>query len=68
MLEKHPFITKDELERITKKYPTPFHIYDEAEIVRRVHLLQKAFSWNPGFREFPQSNDHQVTVRSWLRV
>lgn len=52
MLKKHPFITKDELERITKKYPTPFHIYDEAEIVRRVRLLQRAFSWNPGFREF----------------
>ena len=44
MLKKHPFLTKAELERITKKYPTPFHIYDEAEIVRRGRLLRKAFS------------------------
>jgi len=29
---KKPFVTKDQLEEICKKYPTPFHLYDEAGI------------------------------------
>jgi diaminopimelate decarboxylase len=31
-----------------KKYPTPFHIYDEAAIRRNAARLRKAFSWVPG--------------------
>ena len=26
---KTPFVTKEQIEEIVKKYPTPFHIYDE---------------------------------------
>lgn len=51
-MNKKPFISVDALEAITKKFPTPFHLYSRAEIVRRVELLQQAFSWNPGFREY----------------
>ena len=46
-----PF-TKDTLEAIVSKYPTPFHIYDESGIRANVKRLQDAFSWNEGFREY----------------
>ena len=26
-MEKKPFVTKEQVEEIVKKYPTPFHIY-----------------------------------------
>ena len=28
-MEEKAFVTKEMIEEITKKYPTPFHIYDE---------------------------------------
>ena len=46
-----PF-TKEELEAIVLKYPTPFHIYGEAGIRQNVLRLQEAFAWNNGFREY----------------
>ena len=47
-----PF-TKDELERIVEKYPTPFHIYDEKAIRENAHAYYDAFSWVPnGFRNY----------------
>ena len=46
-----PF-SKEELEAIVQKYPTPFHIYDEAGIRNNVLRLQEAFAWNNGFREY----------------
>jgi len=46
-----PF-TKDALEAIVEKFPTPFHIYDEAGIRANVKRLQESFSWNEGFREY----------------
>ena len=49
---KKPFVTKEQLEAITAKYPTPFHIYDEAGIRARARALNHAFSWNRGFKEY----------------
>ncbi|MCR5214881.1 MAG: diaminopimelate decarboxylase [Eubacterium sp.] len=49
---KKAFVTKEMIEEIVKKYPTPFHIYDEKGIRDNVKALQKAFSWNPGYKEF----------------
>ena len=49
---KTPFITKEKAEEIIAKYPTPFHIYDEAGIRRNARELYKAFSWNKGYREY----------------
>jgi diaminopimelate decarboxylase len=46
-----PF-TKKQIEDIIKKYPTPFHIYDEKGIRENARKLKDAFAWNPGFREF----------------
>lgn len=49
---KKPFITKSQVEEIVKKYPTPFHIYDEKAIRENARLLKQAFSWNEGYKEF----------------
>lgn len=51
-MTKKPFITKEQAEEIIRKYPTPFHIYDEKAIRENARNLYKAFSWNKGFREY----------------
>ena len=51
-MQKRPFVTKEQLEAIAAEYPTPFHLYDEAEIRRRAAELNAAFAWNPGFKEY----------------
>ena len=51
-MEKKPFVTKEQLDEITKTYPTPFHLYDEKGIRENMKNLKEAFSWNPGFREY----------------
>ena len=48
---KTPFVTKELVEEIVKKYPTPFHIYDEKGIRENVRKLQAAFAWNKGYKE-----------------
>lgn len=52
MSQKIPFVTKEQLETIVKKYPTPFHIYDEKGIRENAEKLKSAFSWNKGFKEY----------------
>jgi len=49
---KKPFVTLEQLKEITKKYPTPFHIYDEKGIRENARRLHKAFEWNKGFKEY----------------
>lgn len=49
---KHLFVSKDQLVEIAERYPTPFHLYDEAGIRRNAEAVLEAFSWNPGFREY----------------
>ena len=49
---KKPFTTKEKLEEIAEKYPTPFHIYDEAGIRKNAEALQQAFSWNKRIKEY----------------
>ena len=51
-MEKKPFVTKAQLEEITKTYPTPFHLYDEKGIRENVKALREAFSWNEGYKEY----------------
>jgi diaminopimelate decarboxylase len=45
-------VTKDDLEKIATKFPTPFHIYDEKAIRKNARDLLKAFEWNEGFKEY----------------
>ena len=49
---KVPFVNQSQLEEIVATYPTPFHLYDEKGIREKARALNKAFSWNPGFKEF----------------
>ena len=51
-MEKKPFVTKEQLDKIVEKYPTPFHLYDEKGIRQTARDLYKAFSWNEGFKEY----------------
>jgi len=46
-----PF-TAAELEGIARRYPTPFHIYDERAIRETARGLLGACAWAPGFREY----------------
>ncbi len=46
-----PF-TKQQIETIIDRHPTPFHLYDEKAIRENARAFNKAFSWNDGFREF----------------
>ena len=52
MARKEPFVTKGQAEAIASRYPTPFHLYDEAGIRANAQQLLDAFSWNAGFREY----------------
>ncbi len=51
-MSKTPFVNKETLEKIAEQYPTPFYLYDEAGLRRNAEAVKKAFSWNPGFREY----------------
>lgn len=46
-----PF-TREQIEEISRTYPTPFHIYDEAAIREHARRFHEAFSWMPGFRNY----------------
>jgi len=52
MTEKKLPFTKESLEKIIEKYPTPFHIYDEKGMKSYAKRFVKAFSWNKGFKEY----------------
>ena len=49
---KKTFVTKQQLETIVKDYPTPFYLYDEQGIRENARALNRAFAWNPGFKEY----------------
>ncbi|MBC3889947.1 diaminopimelate decarboxylase [Acetobacterium paludosum] len=51
-MNKKPFVTKKQLAEIIKKYPTPFHIYDEKGIRENAKAVREAFAWNKGFKEY----------------
>ena len=44
-------LTREQTEALTKDFPTPFHLYDEAAIRDNARRLTQAFSILPGFRE-----------------
>lgn len=51
-MKKEPFVTYEKLKKIVKKYPTPFHLYDEKGIRENARAVKEAFSWNKGFKEY----------------
>ncbi len=52
MNEKHVPFKLSALKEIVEKYPTPFYIYDEQAIRDQARLMQKAFAWMPGFKNY----------------
>ncbi len=52
MAVKQPFLTLEQARAIALDTPTPFHIYDEAGIRRTARAVNRAFSWNKGFKEY----------------
>lgn len=52
MPKKQVPFTKNQIDNIIKKYPTPFHIYDEKAIRENARDFIQSFSWNEGFKEF----------------
>ena len=51
-MNKKPFVTKEQLDEITAKFPTPYHLYDEKGIRDNAKAVKEAFAWNKGFREY----------------
>ncbi|MDD3204132.1 MAG: diaminopimelate decarboxylase [Lachnospiraceae bacterium] len=49
---KKAYVTKAQVEEITKKYPTPFYLYNEKGIRENAKAVKEAFAWNPGFKEY----------------
>ncbi len=49
---KTPFVTLEQVQDMVKEYPTPFHLYDEKGIRENARKLNKAFSWNKGYKEY----------------
>jgi len=52
MIQKQAPFSKNELERIIERFPTPFHIYDERGIRENAKRLNATFAWAKGFREY----------------
>ncbi len=42
----------EQIKELTRKYPTPFYIYDEQGIRNSARLVYEGFSWNSGFKEY----------------
>ena len=51
-MNKKPFVTKEQLDEITAKFPTPYHLYDEKGIRDNAKAVKEAFAWNKGYRGY----------------
>jgi len=51
-MKKETFVNKEQLDKIVKEFPTPFHLYDERGIRKNAQALRDAFAWNKGFKEY----------------
>jgi diaminopimelate decarboxylase len=51
-MAKKAYLTLEQAEEISKTYPTPWYIYDEKGIRENAEKVNRAFSWNRGFREY----------------
>ncbi|BAL84262.1 putative diaminopimelate decarboxylase [Selenomonas ruminantium subsp. lactilytica TAM6421] len=51
MSKKYFPLSTERLHEVIKKFPTPFHIYEEKAIRENIRALQAAFAWAPAFHE-----------------
>ena len=52
MVEKNLPFDKPQVENIINKFPTPFHLYDEALIRNNARRLNRAFAWKKDFKNY----------------
>ena len=52
MAQKVCPLNREQLEKLTRTFSTPFHLYDEAAIRANARALSAAFSWSPDFKEY----------------
>jgi len=52
MVKKTLPFTKEQIQKIIRKNPTPFHIYDEKGIRENARRSYKAFSWAKDFKNY----------------
>lgn len=52
MTEKIFPLDEKTLREVIKKYPTPFHLYEEKKIRENFRRLRETFSWTAEFREY----------------
>lgn len=52
MKQKHIPFDKLQVEKIVKKYPTPFHLYDEKAIRENAQNFYRAFNWIDEFKNY----------------
>jgi len=68
MAEKTLPFTREQIEKIVREHPTPFHLYNEQGIRNTARRLAKAFAWAPSFREYfavkALPNPHIVKILS----
>ena len=50
-MKKNFPLSAEKLKEVIKKYPTPFHLYDEKSIRENFKKLREAFSWTNNFIE-----------------
>jgi diaminopimelate decarboxylase len=51
MGDKYFPLSKAELEKLTKHFPTPFYLYDEKGIIENIRRIKEAFSCFPGYKQ-----------------
>ena len=56
-----PF-TKEQIEKIIKKYPTPFHLYDEKAIRENARAFKNAFNWIKVLKNFTLSKPPPIPI------
>ncbi|MBQ3010964.1 MAG: diaminopimelate decarboxylase [Oscillospiraceae bacterium] len=49
---KQSFVSASQLAQFDRQFPTPYHLYDEKGIRDNARKLNRAFAWNPGFKEY----------------
>jgi diaminopimelate decarboxylase len=51
MSDKYFPLSRPELEKLTRHFPTPFYLYDEKGIIENVRRIKAAFSCFPGYKQ-----------------
>ena len=60
---KKPFVTREQLEEITAKYPTPFHLYDEKGMRENARRLAAVGSEMSNIAKRPAYYAHAGMIR-----